>query len=63
MDATIEGEHVEIAFNARYLIDALNVVGTPEVALETSTPSSPGVLKPVGGDDFLCVIMPMHITR
>jgi DNA polymerase-3 subunit beta len=63
MDATIEGDHVEIAFNARYLIDALNVVGTPEVALETSTPSSPGVLKPVGGDDFLCVIMPMHITR
>jgi DNA polymerase-3 subunit beta len=54
---------VEIAFNARYMIDALSVMGTAEVALETSTPSSPGVLRPVGGDDFLCVIMPMHITR
>ena len=63
MDASIEGDEVEVAFNARYMIDALSVVGTPEVALETSTSSSPGVLKPVGGDDFLCVIMPMHITR
>ncbi|HSR34444.1 MAG TPA: DNA polymerase III subunit beta [Anaerolineae bacterium] len=63
IDASIEGEEVEIAFNARYMIDALSVMGTPEVALETSTPSSPGVLLPVGGDDFLCVIMPMHITR
>jgi DNA polymerase-3 subunit beta len=63
IDASIEGDEIEIAFNARYMIDALSVMGTPEVALETSTPSSPGVLRPVGGDDFLCVIMPMHITR
>ena len=63
LDATIEGEEVEIAFNARYMIDALSVVGTSEVALETSTSSSPGVLRPVGGGDFLCVIMPMHITH
>jgi DNA polymerase-3 subunit beta len=63
IDATIEGDEIEIAFNARYMIDALSVMGTAEVALETSTPSSPGVLRPVSGDDFLCVIMPMHITR
>ncbi|MFN2245316.1 MAG: DNA polymerase III subunit beta, partial [Anaerolineae bacterium] len=63
IDASIEGEEVEIAFNAKYMIDALSVAGTAEVLLETSTASSPGVLRPVDGDDFLCVIMPMHITR
>ena len=63
LDANIEGDAVEIAFNARYMIDALSVAGTSEVALETSTSSSPGVIRPVGGDDFLCVIMPMHITQ
>ncbi len=63
IDSTIEGDELEIAFNARYMIDALSVVGTPEVAIETSTASSPGVIRPVGGDNFLCVIMPMHITR
>jgi DNA polymerase-3 subunit beta len=63
IDASIEGDEIEIAFNARYMIDALSVMGTAEIAMETSTPSSPGVLRPVSGDDFLCVIMPMHITR
>ena len=63
LDASVQGDEIEIAFNARYLIDALMVVGTEKSALETSTPSSPGVLRPVAGDDYLCVIMPMHITR
>jgi len=63
LDATIQGDGVEIAFNARYMIDALAVAGTPEVVLETTTPSSPGVIRPVGSDGYLCVVMPMHITR
>jgi DNA polymerase III sliding clamp (beta) subunit (PCNA family) len=33
------------------------------VALETSTATSPGVIRPVGRDDFLHVIMPMHIGK
>ncbi len=63
VDATIEGEPIEIAFNVRFLLDVLNAVGTPNVALETSGPSSPGVIRPVGRDDFLHVIMPMHLGR
>lgn len=63
LDANIEGDAIEIAFNAAYVIDALSVLGTAEVALETSSPSSPGVLRPVDGNDFICVIMPMHISR
>ncbi len=63
MDAQAQGDGIEIAFNARYLIDVLSVVGTAETVLETSTASRPGVIRPVGDEDFLCVIMPMHITR
>jgi DNA polymerase-3 subunit beta len=61
LDATIEGEEVEIAFNVRYLIDLLSVVGTPQVALDTTTSSSPGVVRPVGDMDYTHVIMPMHL--
>ncbi len=63
LDAIVEGDQMEIAFNGRYLIDVLNVVGTEQVALETSESSRPGVLKPVGGEDLVHVIMPMHIKR
>ena len=63
IDATVDGEPVEIAFNARYLADVLNVLHTPQVALETTSAASPGVIKPVGRDDFTHVIMPMHIGK
>jgi DNA polymerase-3 subunit beta len=63
VDATIEGEGIEIAFNVRFLVDVLSVLDAPNVALETTNPSSPGVIRPVGNDDFLHVIMPMHLGR
>jgi DNA polymerase-3 subunit beta len=63
IDATVEGEEIEIAFNVRYLLDVLSVVDTSQVVLETTTASSPGVIRPVGDDDYIHVIMPMHIGR
>jgi len=63
LDATVEGAPIEIAFNARYLIDALGAVDTSDVALETRDPSSPGVIRPVNGGAFVHVIMPMYMAR
>ncbi|MGQ9492561.1 MAG: DNA polymerase III subunit beta [Anaerolineae bacterium] len=63
LDAAVEGTPIEIAFNAKYLIDVLSVITKPQVALETSTPSSPGVIRPVGDETFVHVVMPMHIAR
>lgn len=63
IDATVNGEPVEIAFNARYLTDVLNILRAPQVVIETSSGSSPGVIKAVGRDDFTHVIMPMHVGK
>lgn len=63
MNADVEGVPIEIAFNAKYLVDVFSVITTPKVALETSSPQSPGVIRPVGDDSFVHVIMPMHIAR
>ncbi|MBN1933696.1 MAG: DNA polymerase III subunit beta [Anaerolineae bacterium] len=61
LDAAIEGEPVTIAFNVRFLIDALSVMDSAQVALETNSAASPGVLKPLDDSNFVHVIMPMHI--
>jgi DNA polymerase-3 subunit beta len=61
--AEVEGAAIEIAFNAKYLLDVFSVISMPKVALETSNPQSPGVIRPVGDDNFIHVIMPMHIAR
>ncbi len=61
VEATVDGSGVLIAFNVKFLREALEVIKTPNVALETSAPNAPGVVRPVGDDQFLHVIMPMHL--
>jgi DNA polymerase-3 subunit beta len=63
LDGSVEGEETQIAFNVRYLRDALEAVNSGEVALEITGPTSPGLLKPVAGAGHLHVIMPMHVAR
>ena len=63
IDATVEGNAILIAFNVRYLREALEVMNTANVALETSAAAAPGVIRPMGNDDFLHVIMPMHLGK
>ncbi|MBE0669195.1 MAG: DNA polymerase III subunit beta [Anaerolineales bacterium] len=61
VEATVDGGSVLIAFNVKFLREALEVIRTPNVALETSAANAPGVIRPVGDDNFLHVIMPMHL--
>ncbi len=61
IDALIDGEAAKIAFNAKYLTDVLGVIHQPQVALEITTPSSPGVIRPVGVDNYVHVVMPMFV--
>ncbi|HNS03466.1 MAG TPA: DNA polymerase III subunit beta [Anaerolineae bacterium] len=65
LDVIIEGPEGEIAFNGRYMLDVLNVIDEPQIALETTRASAPGVVRPVGvgPEEFTCVVMPMHISR
>ena len=61
LDVKIEGEASKVAFNSKYLQDVLQVLDCSQVALETSTPSSPGVIRPVGAENYIHVVMPMFV--
>ncbi|MCL5958209.1 MAG: DNA polymerase III subunit beta [Chloroflexi bacterium] len=63
MDAIVEGDAAHIAFNAKYLSDVLSVLTCAQVGLEVSSPSSPGIIRPVGTEGYTHVIMPMHTSR
>ena len=60
VEAAIEGSPTAIAFNARYLIDVLSNLGADEAALELSGPLAPGVIRGIGKDDYVHVIMPVR---
>ncbi|MCH7655808.1 MAG: DNA polymerase III subunit beta [Chloroflexi bacterium] len=59
--AEVEGGDAKIAFNSRYLTDVLGVLNVEKVALEMTTSSSPGVIRPVGDDHYVHVVMPMFV--
>ena len=61
IDATVEGDEAKIAFNGKYLTDVLSVLHEAQVALETTNPSSPGLIRPVGADNYTHVVMPMFV--
>ncbi|MGF1504502.1 MAG: DNA polymerase III subunit beta [Anaerolineae bacterium] len=63
VDASIEGDGMEVAFNARYLMDVLKVIRHDNIQLGTSQQDKPGLISPVGDETYSHVIMPMHINR
>jgi len=62
MSAGVEGSEIQIAFNARYVLDALGVIGEDEVELLFDGPLSPGLLRPPGKEHYLYVIMPVRVA-
>ena len=63
INAAVDGPDQEIIFNVRYLTDVLNILDTPEVALEVTSAARPGVVRPVSAADYTYVIMPMSTNR
>jgi DNA polymerase-3 subunit beta len=64
VDLVYEGPPIEIGFNARYLIEALNVIDSEEVIMELKDEGNPGIIKPVSSiepSNQFCIIMPMRI--
>jgi DNA polymerase-3 subunit beta len=61
MDVNYKGEEISIAYNAKYVLDVLKNVGTESVQIELTQALSPGIIRPKGDPDYLCVIMPMRV--
>jgi len=61
INAMIEGEAITATFNAKYMIEVLSVIDTPQVAFEAISATRPGVFRPVGAgeEEYVHVIMPM----
>lgn len=59
--ATYDGDAMEMGFNARYLLEALTVMDSEQVAVELNDPLSPGIIRPQGDDQYFYVIMPMRV--
>lgn len=56
----VDGEETQIAFNSRYLIDVLRVINSEEILIELSGSLSPGVIRPMEGNNYTYLILPVR---
>lgn len=56
----LEGTEMEIAFNARYFMDVLKVVDDQELCLDFTTNVSPCIVKPITGDKYTYLLLPVR---
>ncbi len=61
IDANFEGSEMTVAFNPDYLAAGVDAVDTEEVALSTMDPMKPAVIRGVGREDYLYLLMPVRV--
>jgi DNA polymerase-3 subunit beta len=66
MACQYDGEDLQIAFNAKFLIEMLNGADTSEVVMELSTPTKAGIVKPSEqnpDEELLMLVMPLMLNN
>lgn len=66
LDCTYDGDSLTIGFNAKFLIEMLNVMESEEVKMELSSATRAGILLPldtVEGEEILMLVMPVMLSN
>ncbi len=66
LTCTYTGEPLTIGFNAKFLIEMLNVLESEEVKMELSSPTRAGILFPIDvveGEEILMLVMPVMLSN
>jgi DNA polymerase-3 subunit beta len=57
----LEGGSEQVAFNAQYLLDGLQVLSSDEVTLGVNGKDKPGIIKPAKESDYIYLVMPVRV--
>ena len=66
MNCSYDGGDLQIAFNAKFLIEMLNAADTAEVKIELSTSTKAGIIKPTEqaeNEELLMLVMPLMLNN
>jgi len=61
IEVTCGAEELAVSYNVNYLIDAIEVIDEDDVSFEINAGMKPGVIRGVGNDDYLCIVMPLKL--
>jgi DNA polymerase-3 subunit beta len=61
IDIDYKGQPIEIGFNAKYLMDSIAAISEEKMSLSLNDKMSPGVVRVLNDESYLCVLMPMRL--
>ena len=61
LNTQTEGDELKIAFNPRYLIDALRAIEDEKVAVQFNSPLSPCIIKQEEGEEYKYLVLPLRM--
>lgn len=62
IETELNGEEMEIAFNSRFLIDAISNCPGIQLSMEFSGPLSPAIIKPADSKGLEYIVMPVRLN-
>ena len=63
LPVVFDGDHIDIAFNVRYLLEGLKVITSDNVLLKCNLPTTPAVLVPEDNSSFTYLVMPVQVRK
>lgn len=63
ISVSLDGKDIEIAFNARYFIECMKVIEDEYIRLSFTTPATPCLIRPVDGEEYIYLILPVKISH
>jgi DNA polymerase III subunit beta len=61
LEAEYNGDPIAIGFNPKYVVELLGQMASDQITIALGGELEPGLVRPLGGDDYLGVVMPMRI--
>jgi len=61
LPVSFNGDHIDIAFNVRYLLEGLRVISSENILLKCNLPTTPAVLVPDDDSSFTYLVMPVQV--
>lgn len=62
VEGEVEGEQLQIAFNAKFILDAISNCPSSQLMLEFSGPLSAALIKPIGVEGLEYIVMPVRLS-
>ena len=63
IDISYQGENMEVGYNVRYLIDAIEVIHENNISLRMRGKEGPGVIQPIESKNYTCIVMPIKLRE